>query len=128
VVLLAHDGRHSVPQPARIRLGYTDVTSDCGHLLCELIDGSCSLATGRSRGCRPNLASKVVAPDVVDELRELLAVIDPAVRDERVQKAAVRLAAIMRREAREDRPLLVYVRTEEPELAPALERLCARRR
>lgn len=105
-----------------------DVTIDCGHLLCELIDGSCSLATGRSRGCRPNLASKTIAPDVLEEVRALLAVIDPDVRDERVQKAAVRLAAIMRREARDDRPLLAYARIEEPELAPALARLCVRRR
>jgi hypothetical protein len=104
------------------------VTTDCGHLLCELIDRSCSLATGRSRGCRPNLVSKSVAPDVVEEVRALLAVIDPDVRDERVQKAAVRLAEIMRREARDDRHLLAYARIEEPELAPALARLCLRRR
>jgi hypothetical protein len=104
------------------------VTTECGHLLCELIDRSCSLATGRSRGCRPNLVSKNVAPDVVDEVRALLAVIDPDVRDERVQKAAVRLAEILRREARDDRHLLAYARIEEPELAPALARLCLRRR
>ena len=104
------------------------MTTDCGHLLCELIDRSCSLATGRSRGCRPNLASKTVAPDVVDEVRALLAAIDPDARDERVQSAAVRLAEIMRREARDDRPLLAYARIEEPELAPALEWLCVRRR
>ena len=54
--------------------------------------------------------------------------IDPDVRDERVQKAAVRLAEIMRREARDDRPLLAYARIEEPELVPALARLCVRRR
>jgi len=105
-----------------------EVTTDCGHLLCELIDRSCSLATGRSRGCRPNLASRSIAPDVVEEVRALLAVIDPDVRDERVQKAAVRLAEIMRREARDDRPLLAYARIEEPELVPALARLCVRRR
>jgi hypothetical protein len=105
-----------------------DVTTDCGHLLCELIDGACSLATGRSRGCRANLVSKSVAPDIVDEVRVLLAVIDPDVRDERVQKAAVRLAEIMRREARDGRHLLAYARIEEPELAPALARLCVRRR
>jgi hypothetical protein len=104
------------------------VTTDCGHLLCELIGRACSLATGRSRGCRPNLGSRTVAPDVVEEVRELLAVIDPDVRDERVHKAAVRLAEIMRREARDDRPLLAYARLEEPELAPALSRLCSRRR
>lgn len=101
---------------------------DCRHLLCEIIDRPCSLATGRSRGCRPNLGSKIVAPDVVDEVRALLSVIDPDVRDERVRTAAVRLAEILRREARDDRPLLAYARIEEPELAPALERLCVRRR
>lgn len=100
----------------------------CGHRLCELIGGACSLATRRSRGCRPNLTSKQVAPELVDEVRALLAVIDPDVRDERVHKAAVRLAEIVRREALDDRPLLAYARIEEPELAPALERLCARRR
>lgn len=104
------------------------MTTDCGHLLCELIDRPCSLATGRSRGCRPNLGSKTIAPDVLEEVRELLAVIDPDVRDERVQKAAVRLAEIMRREARDDRPLLAYARIEEPELARELARLCVRRR
>lgn len=104
------------------------MTPDCGHLLCELIGGSCSLATGRSRGCRPNLASKVVAPDVFEEVRALLAVIDPGVRDERVQAAAVRLAQIIRREALEDRLLLAHIRTDEPDLAPALARLVVRRR
>jgi hypothetical protein len=104
------------------------VTTACGHLLCELIDRSCSLATARSRGCRPNVVSKIVAPEVVDEVRALLAVIDPDVRDERVRTAAVRLADIMRREARDDRNLLAYVRIDEPELAPALARLCVRRR
>ena len=102
--------------------------ADCGHLLCEIIERPCSLATGRSRGCRPNLGSRTVAPDVVDEVRALLAVIDPAVRDDQIRTAAVRLAAILRREARDDRPLLAYARIEEPELAPALERLCVRQR
>jgi hypothetical protein len=104
------------------------VTPDCGHLLCELIGGSCSLATGRSRGCRPNLAAKTVAPEVFDELRALLAVIDPGGRDERVTAAAVRLAQLIRREALEDRLLLAHVRADEPELAPALARLVVRRR
>ena len=104
------------------------VTLECGHLLCELIEGSCSLATGRSRGCTPGLASKQIAADVFDEVRGLLAVIDPDVRDDRVRAAALRLAEIIRREARDDRPLLAQARIEEPELAPALERLCARRR
>lgn len=101
---------------------------DCGHLLCELIGGSCSLATGRSRGCRPGVFAKSVAPEVFDEVRALLSVIDPDTREERVREAAVRLAAIMRREAREDRHLLGQARIDEPDLAPALERLCMRRR
>jgi hypothetical protein len=119
------------------------VTTDCGHLLCELTElterpeppersaGSCGLATRRSRGCRPNLASKQIAADVVEEVRALLAVIDlyvPGMRSEQVKRAAVRLAAIVRREALDDRHLLAYARSEEPELAPALERLCVRRR
>ena len=103
------------------------MTPDCGHLLCELIDGPCSLATGRSRGCTPGLASKTVAPEVFDEVRELLAMIDPKLRDARVHAAAVRLAEIIRREARDDRHLLAHLRDEEPELAPALARLCVRR-
>ena len=106
----------------------TDMTPGCGHLLCALIGGPCSLATRRSRGCRPNLVSKHVAPAIVDEVRALVALIDPDVRDPRHHQAAVRLAEIMRREALDDRPLLAYARIEEPELAPALERLCVRRR
>lgn len=102
--------------------------SDCDHLLCELIDARCSLATHRSRGCRPNLNSKSIAPAVLDEVRALLATIDPDVRDERVRVAAVRLAAIIRREELEDRHLLAQLRIEEPELAPSLARLCLRRR
>jgi hypothetical protein len=104
------------------------VTTVCGHLLCELIGRSCSLAAGRSRGCRPNLASKTIAPELIEEVRALLAVIDPDARDDRVEQAAARLAQIMRRETLDDRPLLAYLRVEEPELAPALARLCVRRR
>lgn len=101
-----------------------DVT--CAHPLCELIGGNCSLATGRSRGCRPGLTSRVVAPEVFDEVRALLATIDAGGDDVRV--AAIRLAEIVRREAREDRLLMVIARDEEPDLAPALEALCTRRR
>ena len=100
----------------------------CGHLLCELIGASCSLAIGRSRGCRPNLASKAVTPTIFDEVRELLSEIDPDVHDERSRAAAIRLASIMRAEAREGRHLVGLARIDEPELAPALERLCGRRR
>lgn len=102
--------------------------TDCGHPLCELIGGDCSLATRRSRGCTPGLASKSVAPEVFDEVRALVAVIDPDRPDERGREAAVRLAAIVRREARDDRLLVVLARDEEPELASALARLCVRRR
>ncbi len=100
----------------------------CGHPLCELIGGSCSLATGRSRGCRPGLAPRTVAPEVFEEVRALLAVIDPAAADDRSRAAAIRLAEIIRREARDDRLLLVIARDDEPDLVPALERLCVRRR
>jgi hypothetical protein len=106
------------------------VTSACGHPLCELIGGSCSLTSGRSRGCSVGLAEKNVAPEVFEEVRALLAVIAPRVapvRNERARAAAVRLAEIIRREAREDRQLLVHARMDEPDLAPALERLCLRR-
>ena len=101
--------------------------ADCGHPLCELIGGSCSLATGRSRGCTPGLASRTVAPEVFDEVRALVAVIEAGAGSEQVREAAVRLAAIVRREARDDRLLVVIARDEEPELAPALARLCLRR-
>ena len=74
------------------------------------------------------MAPKSVALDVFEEVRALLAVIDPDVRDDRGHAAAVKLAAIMRREAREDRNVLAQVRADEPELAPALARLCVRRR
>jgi hypothetical protein len=104
--------------------GYDAWYVSCGHPLCELIGGNCSLATGRSRGCRPGLTSRVVAPGVFDEVRELLAVIEASAD----RAAAIRLAEIIRREAREDRLLMVIARDEEPELAPALEALCVRRR
>jgi hypothetical protein len=65
---------------------------------------------------------------VFDEIRALVAAIDPDVRDDPGRAAAVRLAAIIRREARNDRLVLVHARDEDPELAAALERLCVRRR
>jgi hypothetical protein len=102
--------------------------SECGHLLCEVIGGPCSLASGRSRGCTPGLAPKVITPEVFDEVRALVAAIEPERPDEGVRSAAVRLAEIIRREARDDRLLLVHARNDEPDLVPALERLCVRRR
>ena len=102
------------------------MTAICGHLLCDIIGGSCSLTAGRSRGCTPGLTSKAIAPDVLDEVRVLVAAIDPEQRGERVHAAAVRLAQIIRREARDDRNMLALVGDDEPELAPALARLCRR--
>lgn len=102
--------------------------TDCGHLLCDLIDDSCSIASGRSRGCTPSLSSKDIAPEVLEEVRALLARIDPAQHNHDTRAAAVRLAEIIRREARDDRHVLAHMRIDEPELAPALERLCLRRK
>lgn len=96
----------------------------CGHALCDLIGGVCSLATHRSRGCTPGLTPKDVAPEVYDEVRALVATIE---RGGDTRDAAVRLAAIVRREAQHDRLLVVLARSDEPELAPALARLCVRR-
>lgn len=97
--------------------------SACGHPLCELIGGSCSLVSGRSRGCTAAATARSIAPEVFDEVRELLGAIErDASRD-----AAIRLAAIIRREARDDRHLVALARDDEPELVPALERLCGRR-
>ena len=99
------------------------MTPDCGHPLCELIGGSCSIATGRSRGCTPGLSSRELAPEVFEEVRGLLPAIEGGDR-----AAAVRLAEIIRREAREDRHLLAFARSDEPDLMPALERLCLKSR
>jgi hypothetical protein len=101
---------------------------DCRHRLCELIGGACSLATNRSRGCRPQLAAKTVAPEVFDEVRALLAAIEPGARDEQVRSAAARLAQLIRREALDDRNLVALARDEEPALGEALAELCVRRR
>lgn len=94
----------------------------CAHPLCELIgDAGCSIASGRSRGCTPGLAAKTIDPAVFDEVRALLARIATGDRN-----AAVRLAAIVRREARDDRNVLAQARDDEPELAPELARLLLR--
>jgi hypothetical protein len=97
--------------------------ASCRHPICELIgDETCSIASGRSRGCSPVLAAKTIAPSVFDEVRELLAAITTGDRD-----AAIRLAAIVRREAREDRNLLTHARDDEPEVAQQLAELLLRR-
>ena len=97
--------------------------STCRHPICELIgDGACSIASQRSRGCTPALAAKTIDAAVFGEVRELLAAIATGDRD-----AAIRLAAIVRREAREERNLLAHARDDEPELAPKLAELLVRR-
>ena len=94
----------------------------CGHLLCELIGGSCSLVTSRSRGCHANITSPEVAPDILDEVAAL---VDRAFED---REAAIRLAAIVRREALDERNLVAIARADELPFADALATLCARRR
>ncbi len=63
-----------------------------------------------------------MGPPVFDEVRALLTAIAAGDRD-----AAIRLAAIVRREAREDRNLLAHARDDEPELAARLAELLVRR-
>src|SRR5580692_6572556 len=97
--------------------------ASCQHPICELIgDGGCSLATGRSRGCTAAPTEKTIDPIVFDEVRTLLAAVATGDRD-----ATIRLAAIVRREAREDRNLLAQARDDEPELARQLADLLVRR-
>ncbi len=97
--------------------------SSCGHRLCELIgEAGCAIASGRSRGCTPALSVKTIDAAVFDEVRALVAAV--ATND---RGAALRLAAIVRREAREDRNLLALAREDEPELAAQLAELLVRR-
>jgi hypothetical protein len=91
----------------------------CRHPLCKLIgEDACSITSGRTHGCTP-LAAKTIGPPVFDEVRALLASIAAGDRE-----AAVRLAAIVRRE---DRNLLAQARDDEPELAARLAELLVRR-
>jgi len=103
----------------------------CGHLLCELIGDArypCSLAIQRSRGCHRNITARQLAPEVLDEVRALLARLGPAIdapsTSDDARDAAVRLASLIRREALDDRNLVALAAEDEPELAPALDRLC----
>jgi hypothetical protein len=101
----------------------------CGHRLCELIGGACSLAVGVSRGCGVGVPPRVeIDADVFEEIAGLIAVIDAAARplSEAAREAAVRLAAIVRREAVDGRSVLAQARRGEPELVARLEALCAR--
>jgi len=84
-------------------------------------DGACSIASGRSRGCTAGLVPKTVDPLLFDEVRALLQAIAAGDRD-----AAIALAAIVRREAREDRNLLAQTREDAPELAAQLAPLLRR--
>jgi hypothetical protein len=108
---------------ARILAG---LVGACTHLLCELIGGDCSLAINRSRGCRPGVWTRTVSSEVFDEVRALLAVIDPSARAQGVRAAAVRLAQIVRAEALENRNLLAHARDDDPELAELLAPLVMR--
>lgn len=87
----------------------------CRHPLCATIGGACSIAVTRSRGCRPNILAAEPSPEILDEVRTLLATLDRA--------SAVRLAQIIRREALDERNLLGYARAEELDFADALARV-----
>ena len=107
----------------------------CGHPLCQLVGGECSLATGLSRGCQTGpRAGAPFAPELVDEVSALLAQLGPPppgddAAAERQRTAATRLAFVFRREARNNRSLLVLAAQDElePELRARLEALCRRR-
>jgi hypothetical protein len=103
----------------------------CGHRLCALLGGACSLVAGVSHGSHAALRTRTtIAPDVFDEVRGLLPAIDVDHAGELgpgpARDAAARLAAIVRREGREGRSVLAQARLDEPDLVPRLERLCAR--
>jgi hypothetical protein len=109
--------------PATLIAGRVIVMSSCRHPICELIgEHACSVASGRTRGCTRGLAAKTIDPFMFDEVRALLTAIATGDRD-----AAIQLAAIVRREAREDRNLLAQARDAEPELAAQLAKLLVRR-
>lgn len=68
------------------------------------------------------MAAKAIDDAVLDEVRALVAAIAEGQRD-----AAVRLAAMVRHEARADRNMLAQARDDDPELAVQLARLLVRR-
>lgn len=111
----------------------------CGHPLCQLLGGDCSLSARLSRGCRtgPRTAPPF-EPELIDEVRTLLAQLGPPPPGEapsapshadRQRAAATRLAFVFRREARNDRNLLALTDDDElePELRARLDQLCRRR-
>jgi hypothetical protein len=112
-----------------------DPMTACGHRLCALVGGDCSLLAGVSRGCQtgPRRAAPF-DPAVVDEVTDLLARLAPEVPDDAAaaaahRAAATRLAFVFRREARSGRNLLALAADDqlEPELRERLESLCRRR-
>ena len=105
----------------------------CGHPLCALLGDECRLATGLSRGCRTGWSpARTFAPEVIDEVRALLVELAPERAGPDRIAAATRLAYLYRREARDERNLLVLAGDDEDELEPALRArlatLCRRRR
>jgi len=84
-----------------------------------------------SRGCRTGLRPPAeIDPEVYDEIAALLGVLEPVqpggLTPGPAMDAAVRLAAIIRREARDGRSVLAQARRNEPAVVPSLERLCVR--
>lgn len=103
----------------------------CGHPLCALLDGGCGLDAGVSRGCRAGpRPDRAIAPEVIAEVATLLGALDPAQPDDARRTAAAALARIIRREARDDRSVLVLAADDElePALAARLTALCRRPR
>ena len=107
----------------------------CGHSLCQLLGEECSLAAGLSRGCQtgPRRAAPF-EPALVEEVAMLLAQLGPppagdAAAEAQQREAATRLAFLFRREARNNRSLLVLAADDElePVLRARLEALCRRR-
>ena len=107
----------------------------CTHPLCRLLGDECSLASRRSRGCQtgPRTAPPF-EPELIEEVATLLAQLGPpppgdADAAEHQRAAATRLAFLFRREARNDRNLLVLAAEDElePDLRARLEALCRRR-
>ena len=105
----------------------------CGHPLCELVGGDCSLATGLSRGCQtgPRRAAPF-EPAVISEVEALLSQLVTPLSDDPTaahRAAATRLAFLFRREARSGRSLLALGADDElePDLRARLESLCRRR-
>ncbi len=105
----------------------------CGHRLCALLGGACSLLAGVSHGSHAGPRPRTtIEPAVYDEIRALL----PAIAVDAAgvlpagpgRDAAARLAAIIRREAREGRGVLAQARLDEPDLAGRLDPLCRRPR